>query len=466
MVHRIISQNKQKIMTNAYSLPDYKERYFEYKELQRVHGKPTLDKIIKVWRQLKRNAQRIPTLLGGGNHGYLALLLIPTDYINTPGTQAFNRPTHPGIFRPIGSRGTVAMGVRTRTGRGPGAAGAGAIQPPTSTEITIQKAIYDDNLRQYNEVQCVETLLRNQFINAFDHQYLDALRDSNDMINLPIHSIMSYIIRTHGQISEEQYMRMEDEVRNFIYEPNLPVDILFNNIDFFVDISELTKRTITDRRQIQMAYLIFNRAGVFRDSLKTWNARPDNLKTYDALKVFMRDEHAALDMVGALTIQDSSLQHANMLQALQIQQDDLADKFQRNLLTAFDSYAQSEQENIPPNSSSPEHQVSDDISRMISNMSSKSDSTEKSMISMLQKMMNKMNELETKVNNGGKPDKKTLTSTSKVNPKTGKAWKRYCWTCGCCDHWGKFCTIPAQGHKNEANFKDRMNGSKENVLGE
>ena len=63
-------------MTNAHSLPDYKERYFEYKELLKVHGKPTLGKIIKVWRQLKRNAQRIPTTLGGGNHGYLALLII------------------------------------------------------------------------------------------------------------------------------------------------------------------------------------------------------------------------------------------------------------------------------------------------------------------------------------------------------------------------------------------------------
>ena len=77
-------------MTNAHSLPDYKERYFEYKELLRVHGKPTLDKIIKVWRQLKRNAQRIPTTLGGGNHGYLALLITATEYLNIPGTTAFN----------------------------------------------------------------------------------------------------------------------------------------------------------------------------------------------------------------------------------------------------------------------------------------------------------------------------------------------------------------------------------------
>ena len=199
-------------MTNAHSLPDYKERYFEYKELLKVHGKPTLDKIIKVLRQLKRNAQRIPTTLGGGNHCYLALLLSAADYINIPGTTAFNRPGTPGIFRPVGTRGAAVVGARTRSGRGMAAPGGGAVHsiPPTAAEITIQKAIHDENLRQYNEVQCVETLLRNQLLNSFDSQYLDALRDTNDMINLPIHSIMQYLTRTYGQILEEHYMSMED----------------------------------------------------------------------------------------------------------------------------------------------------------------------------------------------------------------------------------------------------------------
>ena len=153
-----------------------------------------------MWRQLKRNAQRIPTTLGGGNHGYLALLLTATEYINIPGTAAFNRPISPGIFSPVGTRGGAVGGIRTRSGRGMAAPRGGgvAIIPPIAAEITVQKAMYDENLRQYNEVECVETLLRNQLINSFDAQYLDALRDTNYMINLPIHSIMQYLTRTFG----------------------------------------------------------------------------------------------------------------------------------------------------------------------------------------------------------------------------------------------------------------------------
>ena len=51
-----------------------------------------------------------------------------------------------------------------------------------------------------------------------------------------------------------------------------------------------------------------------------------------------------------------------------------------------------------------------------------------------------------------------------INPKTGMPWKHYCWTCGCCPHWGKNCPRKAKGHKNNATFKNRMGGSNKNCL--
>ena len=65
-----------------------------------------------------------------------------------------------------------------------------------------------------------------------------------------------------------------------------------------------------------MAYLLFNRVGVFRDSLKNSNPWANNLNTFDEFEIFMRNEHAALDMVGGLTVKDSSLDQAKMLRVL------------------------------------------------------------------------------------------------------------------------------------------------------
>ena len=78
----------------------------------------------------------------------------------------------------------------------------------------------------------METLLRNQLMNAFEPQYLEALRDINDMINHPIHSIITYLTNTYGQVSEEQYMQMEEEVWDITYDPALQVNIVFNNSIF------------------------------------------------------------------------------------------------------------------------------------------------------------------------------------------------------------------------------------------
>ena len=104
-------------MAPPHSLPYYTERYFEYKELKKTFGKPTLDKIIQIYRQLKRNTRRIPDTLGGGDHGYLALVLTPIKYLNISGTMAFNRPQHPGIFTTIGSRRAPAAGIHILSGR-------------------------------------------------------------------------------------------------------------------------------------------------------------------------------------------------------------------------------------------------------------------------------------------------------------------------------------------------------------
>ena len=57
------------------------------------------------------------------------------------------------------------------------------------------------------------------------------------------------------------------------------------------------------------------------------------------------------------------------------------------------------------------------------------------------------------------------TINKEINPRTGKPWRRYCWTHGCCTHGSKDCTNKAAGHKDDATFKNRQGGSNKNCLG-
>ena len=82
--------------TNA--TKDFRASHFEYKILDKIHGTPDIDSILRLYKQVKRNLQSVPTKLGGGQLGYLALGIDTTAFDALPNSNAFVRPVHPGNF--------------------------------------------------------------------------------------------------------------------------------------------------------------------------------------------------------------------------------------------------------------------------------------------------------------------------------------------------------------------------------
>ena len=82
--------------------------HFEYKELTKIIGEPTLDSILLLHRQVKRNAQSIPTTLGGRQLGYLALVIASDKYDKISNSELFIQPEDPGTF-------TLQIPTRTTT---------------------------------------------------------------------------------------------------------------------------------------------------------------------------------------------------------------------------------------------------------------------------------------------------------------------------------------------------------------
>ena len=90
---------------------------------------------------------------------------------------------------------------------------------------------------------------------------------------------------------------------------------------------------------------------------------------------------------------------------------------------------------------------------MVNNLTtSTKDTTNSEMIlDMISKLTKKVEELQ-------KP------ADTVINPRTGTKFKQYCWSCGCCTHWGKDCPQKKPGHQDAANFENRMGGSNKNYL--
>ena len=74
----------------------------------------------------------------------------------------------------------------------------------------------------------------------------------------------------------------------------------------------------------------------------------------------------------------------------------------------------------------------------------------------MQELLTQISELkaeikECKTTNNGKKHKK--------KPTPNKKERKYCWTHGACAHNGSECNYPKDGHKKEATFANRLDGS-------
>ena len=422
-------------MSDVYNIKDYRTTHFEYNVLDKIHGQPTIDTVSRILRQVKRNAQKVQTALGGGQLGYLALCISAEVYNNLPNSALFIRPVRPDPFQLEGEGG-----ICTRN----------AIAALLPAEIAEQKASYDLSVRQYNECQAVEQALRTQIVEAVPDEYLDPLRNPDtDMIHDSIPDIINYLTTNFCRMTEEELNMREDEVKNFAFDPEQPVEIVFNKIKAFQDVCTMTRHDKTDRQLVGLAYLIFNKTRAYTDALKVWNAKPEDIKTYMNMKIHMRAEYHALRQVGALTVADSSL---NMMKQLTEQQNTLAQEMhtelnntmQANFLQAFNMIEKKSEETIPapPSSSANAMQIPQEFMQLLTSLQAKVEA----------------------LSNPGNTTPYSQTNTN-INPVTKREYKRYCWSCGCCPHWGRSCGKKKTGHKDDATFKNRMGGSNEKCLG-
>ena len=85
-------------MASTYSLKDYKTTYFEYKVLQKIRGQLIVDNILRLFWQLKCNAQCVTCTIGGGQLGNLGLILPTEACKKIPNAEPSIRPTNPGPF--------------------------------------------------------------------------------------------------------------------------------------------------------------------------------------------------------------------------------------------------------------------------------------------------------------------------------------------------------------------------------
>ena len=164
-------------LTTAYGVIDIKQTFFNYPELNKNTGEPTIMSLLKMKNELKANAQSVPTVLGGGQHGHLGFFLTSAEYENVAQGTPHLRPTLP------------QLNSETRD---------------TQFQLAQKRHQYKTAMLTYRELITVDQILIQQIVNAMDENFFKALHDRHtNRIIMNIADILHYLFDTYGDISPQ-----------------------------------------------------------------------------------------------------------------------------------------------------------------------------------------------------------------------------------------------------------------------
>ena len=263
---------------------DYRNTLFETSTLPKHTGEPNFEIIRNLHNLLKTNAADVLTSLGGANHGYLGLLLSDAAYALVSAAP-FLRPLHPGILViPQGTTAHMAATLRDQ---------------------------HKEALRLFLECKNVEKALQQQLTESINTIYLDALRDANtNALNLPIRDVLQYLYDTYGDIAPEILSEKRQIVEQMIFDPALPIDVIFNAIEKHTDIAESARAPLTQTQCVNIAYVILKKSNAFSTYLEKWDARLPITQTWIQFKIDFRQAVKSLRRTGSLQVQQL---HANLV---------------------------------------------------------------------------------------------------------------------------------------------------------
>lgn len=417
-------------MTTMMQDIDYKNNYFEYPELSRIHGEPSMTSLLVMRNEIRSNAMSVQTTLGGGKMGYLGLVCNQATYLTIPDAEEFQRPGNPGTFRVQGT--------------------------PTAAQLAQQKADWEENMRLFREVNAVERSLVQQIVAAVDKSYLKSLRNNlTKKINKEIPEILNHLFNSYGKISPADLVTMKKRVQDYDLDPTKPIDILLSEIDDLADICDIAKNAMTRQQKIEMAYVIIWKTKKFKTALQQWNRKTDDDKTWSNFKSHMIDAQQDLRDTGDLIIKDA------------MDRDELVHVVTESIKDALDHKKEEDKENvvelqkinavISKDKQTLELQLQE-LKKQVQDLMSRTPLQPLQQWPQQQYQWNPnnqqgfYNQQHYHQPGGNRRDKNNRNKTNK-----------YCWTHGACDHWGKHCYCKAAGHVDNASFKDVKNGNTNGV---
>ena len=384
---------------------------FEYPELTVINGEPDYITILNLCKELKANAQSVPSSIGGGHYGYLPLVIPNAEFQALPHTAPVIWPTDPAVF-------TIEPGT-------------------TQVQAMVQKEDYLRSKHNYDTYIQIQLALKNQIIKALDAKYTKPLRNTTtNTITKSLLEIITHLKSRYGRVNLLQKTEAENVLRTYVYDVREPIEeAVFQRVQDFAEIADMAEAPISDKQKVDFAMVIILKSKRFNLDIREWNKKEPQDKSWETFQTYFSTAYDSLRDTDELTIQDSPvLNQAQLAQAiLQAMEPQTS-----NLLITDDH-------STVPSAESLTHSTSTNPSNHINAAVTGNETILQKLEALTQDLVDIKTKMQNQRNSRGRRGQRKP--------------KRYCWTHGCCEHWGADCNDKAPGHVDDASFRSRHGGS-------
>ena len=188
--------------------------------------------------------------LGGGDHGYLGLVLTDAEYAAiAPNIPAFVAPHFPPALNiPNDASQVEALNLREQ---------------------------HTEARRRYYECKNVEKALQRHIQDAIEDKYLESLvNEDTQLIYKDIPTVLAYLFETYGKVPSEEVKAQESEIRTMTFHPADPMILLYNPIEKLDKMGEAAGIPYSSEQLLDIGLTVIRNTRDFERALGDWEMKP------------------------------------------------------------------------------------------------------------------------------------------------------------------------------------------------
>ena len=205
------------------TIPNF-ETKVEYPILTKATGSLDYTSLKIIKDELKANAASIDSILGGGMHRHLGLVMNPTEYALVSAT--------PYVRHPLPNVPVIAAAR-------------------TQHEATRLREEYKDDLKLFQEIVALEKYLMKLLSHAVPAIFLKPFRSRNsNAITQDIPTILTTLFNDHGQVPEEELLTEENNLRAKVFDIAQPIIVLYNEVEDLQELALASNKEEEERNKL------------------------------------------------------------------------------------------------------------------------------------------------------------------------------------------------------------------------